>query len=181
MAESKMQRQLMDIAALLLDPDASLGVVPPVSPLRKAGGKGRKRGDDDDDDDGDQAHDDVDEQLRDIDPSDFEKLRDYEEGSKVTVYSKSADQWFDGQVTKVDKKNQLIAVEYINLVTNQKTQKSLEFGSRDVQLVDKHKQEARLAKAIHELTVPEPEPEPEPGQSRARAAHSITTRHCDGS
>lgn len=86
-------------------------------------------------DEGEKEEEDTNEQLRDIDSNDFEKLRDYQEGSEVRVFSHSAEQWFEGTVIKVEKKTQRIAVEYLNTVNNQTTQKSLEFGSRDVQLV----------------------------------------------
>eukprot|EP01046_Picozoa_sp_COSAG06_P002055 COSAG06_NODE_69_length_26016_cov_6.603272_21_plen_2919_part_00 len=63
--------------------------------------------------------------------------------SNVSVYSSSGDRWLDGSVTKVDKKSKIITVEYLNAVTNEQTTKSLEFGSRDIQLVDKHKLDAK--------------------------------------
>jgi hypothetical protein len=146
LAETATQRQLREIATLLLDPTATPSA---------AAGKGKKKGKGKANGKG--KRDDDEEQAAPAPVVAKEKLSDYREDSKVSVYSKSADRWFDGIVTRVNKESKLIAVEYLNTVTNMKTAKSMEFGSRDVQLVDKHKQEARRLKLLE----PEPEPEPE--------------------
>ena len=90
---------------------------------------------------------------------------DYRVGAEVEVFSKSAECWFDGSITKIDRKGKIVAVEYTNTLQGSSgaiMAKSLEFGSPDIKLTDKPKPSARSSVPLRRsFREPEPEPEPE--------------------
>jgi hypothetical protein len=93
---------------------------------------------------------------------------EYQIGAQVEVFSKSANAWFDGSVTKVDRKSQIVAVEYENTEKRANMSKSLEFGSPDLRLSGQRLSRSSLRRSFRERE-PEPEPEPEPERRRRRS------------
>ena len=94
----------------------------------------------------------------------------YRVGAKVSVFSKSADRWFDGSITKIDRRGKVVAVEYKNTLqgTHGATMaKSLEFGSPDLTSADKASPRDKLAQTGLRRSFREPEPEPEPAPAGA--------------
>lgn len=64
------------------------------------------------------------------------KLRDYKQDATVSVFSASANQWFEGTVTGVDAPNERITVQYVNTVTDVKLTKALGFESPNLRLLE---------------------------------------------